>query len=67
VDDLIEALGIFRRYSDTKFPTHCEHDVMYVAVPPDNMKPSHIARLKTLGFNITDSGEMFESTLFGSC
>ena len=28
--DLIEALQIFSKYTDTGWPTHCEHDVMYI-------------------------------------
>lgn len=28
--DLIEALTIFQKYKDVDYPTHCEHDVLYI-------------------------------------
>ena len=39
MDDLITALTIFRKYSDTKYPTHCEHDTLYVLIDPDVVTP----------------------------
>ena len=29
-EELAEALLIFAKYSDTLYPTSCEHDVLYV-------------------------------------
>ena len=28
--ELIEALEIFAKYADTKYPFHCEHDTLYI-------------------------------------
>ena len=33
--DLIEALNIFLKYGNPKYPTHCEHDIMYVSIDPE--------------------------------
>lgn len=69
MDDLIEALTILRKYSDTKWPTHCQHDVLTVCVDPDTVSGEDKAWLEELGFHVGDaSGEMgFDSFRFGSC
>lgn len=69
MDDLIEALTIFKKYigpNGCYAPTHCEHDEMYVCcVNPSDVSPEDITRLDDLGF-VTD-GETFYSFRFGSC
>ena len=70
MDDLIEALQIFRSYGEVKFPTHCEHDVMYLypAVPYEDFSEEHIKRLEQLGFDYNSDGEEgFMSFKYGSC
>lgn len=68
MDDLIEAFKIFRKYSDTKYPTHCEHDVMYVQVDPNKVGDEDLKKLNKLGFNPSqDDLECFYSYKFGSC
>ena len=32
MEDLIKALQIFLKYGNPEWPTHCEHDVMYVDI-----------------------------------
>lgn len=63
--DLIEALAIFSKYSDTKFPTHCEHDVLYVLVNPGLVSTEDMAKLEELSFK--PDGDIFQSYRFGSC
>ena len=48
MDDLIEALQIFRKYGNSHYPTHCEHDVMTVCINPDDVSEEDILRLDTL-------------------
>lgn len=48
--DLIAALTILSRYTDTKYPTHCEHDVLYVLVDPNLVPEKEKELLGTLGF-----------------
>ena len=67
MDNLIEALQIMRKYANPKFPTHCEHDVMYVAVNPDLVSDDDLVKLAELGFEEEPGSDMFHSTLFGSC
>lgn len=51
MDDLIEALTIFRKYANEKWPTHCEHDVMYVILPdPHAVSEEDTKRLGELEF-----------------
>lgn len=58
------------QYGDVPFPTHCEHDVLYVfpALPFDDFAPEDLARLDELGFIFNeDGGEGFLSYRYGSC
>ena len=68
--NLIEALSIMLKYGDVQFPTHCEHDVMYVfpAVRYEDFSADDLARLHELGFEYNSDGdEGFMSYLYGSC
>lgn len=68
MDDLIEALTIFRKYKNEQFPTHCEHDVMWImGVTNDEVSDADRERLGTLGFFWSDSdGGAWKSFKFGS-
>lgn len=69
MEKLIEALQIFLKYGNPDFPTHCEHDVMYIAgIDPEDVSEEDIAKLDELGFIISDeSGENgFQSYKYGS-
>lgn len=65
-DALIEAFTIFRKYSDEKWPTHCEHDAMYVLVNPEVVSQDDIDRLEILGFEADEDDGNFYSFRFGS-
>jgi len=66
--DLIEALGIFLKYGNPHNPTHCEHDVFMVAIPPSEVSDQDLKRLEALGFDKSiESGDAcFISYRFGS-
>jgi hypothetical protein len=64
VQDLITALQIFAKYTDSAWPTGCEHDTLYVYVDPVQVSKQDLETLATLGF-ITDE-EKFMSFRFGS-
>lgn len=64
---LIEALNIFLKYGDSTYPTHCEHDVLTVAVSPDLVSDEDMAKLDELGFFINEDEECFQSYRYGSC
>ena len=67
MDDLIEALQIFRKYANEKWPTVCEHDVMYIVnVHANDVSEEDIEKLYELGFFWDDENESFESFKFGS-
>ena len=70
MDDLIKSLQIFRKYGNPNYPTHCNHDVMYIhGIDTDDVSTEDIIKLNELGFLIgDDTGKpMFQSYKFGSC
>lgn len=69
--DLIEALTIFMSHGDVSYPTHCEHDIMYIYPKgPHDFTEAELVRLEELGFipdaEFGDEGA-FSSYRFGSC
>ena len=65
--DLIEALQIFLKYTNVKYPTHCEHDVMYIMdVDPISVSQEDLMKLEKLGFFVSEEDEGFISYKFGS-
>lgn len=82
MEDLIKALQIFLKYGNPEWPTHCEHDVMYVNVSPKEMSKEEIKELDELGFFPVDcdgnsydddfdgeyeEDDFFMSYKYGSC
>lgn len=65
MDKLIEALQIFLKYDNPQFPTHCEHDQLFVNVNPALVSREDQTKLETLGFIPNDDG--FISFKYGSC
>lgn len=65
--DLIEALTIFLKYGDPKYPTNCSHDELYVDIEPDKVSEEDKKRLDELGFFPNDDNDGFISFRFGSC
>ena len=69
MDDLIEALTIFKKYTDTEYPTNCNHDELAIMdVSPSDVSEYEVKRLKELGFFVADEDgdEYFMSFRFGS-
>lgn len=65
IGQLIEALQIFEKYMEPgQYPTHCQHDIMYVCVDYDAVSDEDKARLDELGFFEQEEG--FASYRFGS-
>jgi len=71
MDDLIEALTIFKKYikEDAYAPTHCEHDVFMVCagIREDAVSAEDTERLEELGFSWDESYDCWSSFRFGSC
>jgi len=66
LSDLIEALNIFLKYRNPEYPTHCEHDTLYICgIDPHMVSDEDKERLDALGFFVGDDG--FKSFRFGSC
>jgi len=64
--DLYEAIGIFLKYSDKRFPSLCEHDEFHICVEPEKISIEDTKRLEELSFTPNDN-EGFSSFRFGSC
>ena len=68
--DLIEALTIFLKYKNEQWPTHCEHDVLYVmGVTEEEVSEEDKKRLGELGFIFakdSDAGPTWLSFRYGS-
>lgn len=63
-EDLIVGLSILRRHQTGPFPTHCEHDELWVMSDPTKYSGEELAELDKLGFFVSDDG--FKSYQFGS-
>lgn len=67
MEDLIKALQIFAKYTDTKYPTNCEHDVlMIMGVDRDDVTGDDEKELDKLSFRWDEDNECFSSDRFGS-
>jgi len=70
MEDLIKALTILKKYIvdsyDMKYPTACEHDVLYVCVNPEDVSDEDKIELDRLGFFPDEEGYGFASFKFGS-
>ncbi len=68
MDDLIQALQILAKYDKPQFPTHCEHDTLYVLIDPAEVSKEDKKTLKKLGFvaGDVDGTKCFYSFKFGS-
>ena len=66
MDDLIKALTILRKYGNPSWPTHCEHDVMYVNIRYSEVSDEDRGILNGLGFDEDDDNDGFMSYKFGS-
>ena len=67
MDKLIEALQIFLKYGNPNYPTHCEHDTLYIyGYDKDVVSEEDVARLKELSFFWSDEDDGFMSFKYGS-
>jgi len=67
MDELIEALQIFKKYKNEKYPTHCEHDVLWImGVGQDEMSKEDTDKVNELGFIWSESYDSWISFRFGS-
>lgn len=68
MENLIKALSIFLKYGNPDYPTHCEHDVLYVLCEEySNISEEDKAELIELGFIYSEIEEHWYSFRYGSC
>ncbi len=67
MEDLIKALQILLKYGNPKYPTVCEHDILYiVGIDLKKINIEDINELENLGFNINIEESEIYSFKFGS-
>ena len=67
MEKLIEALQIFLKYGNPAYPTHCEHDTLYICgIEWDEISKNDQEALKSLGFLFSESDDSIISYRFGS-
>lgn len=69
MDDLIEALKIFKKHGPEKwgYPFHCEHDTLFICgIVPADVPDEDKKRLDELGFIVDPDEDCFISYRFGS-
>ena len=65
LSNLIKALQILNKYGNPDYPTHCEHDKMYVIISPSKVSDEDLDTLESLGF-FPEDDESFASFKYGS-
>ena len=67
MEDLIKALQILLKYGNPKYPTVCEHDILYiVGIDLKKISIEDITELENLGFIINIKESEIYSFKFGS-
>jgi hypothetical protein len=68
MEDLIKALQIFLKYDNQTYPTHCEHDELWIIgnYDPSEMSKEDVDMLDELGFFWSENDESFKSFKYGS-
>jgi len=67
MEKLIKALQIFLKYKNNEWPTHCEHDVLYVTgITEEEVSEEDRKELDALGFIWSESDDSWISYKFGS-
>ena len=67
MEDLIKALQILLKYGNPSYPTHCEHDVMYICgIEADQVSDEDKDELDRLGFLVDEEDGGFMSFKYGS-
>lgn len=68
MENLIKALQILQKYDNSKYPTHCEHDILYFPrVKPSSVSEEDVKTLQELGIEADFDKNIFYSYEFGSC
>ncbi|WP_019530629.1 hypothetical protein [Dasania marina] len=67
MDNLIEALQIFMKYKNVKWPTNCSHDVLAIMdVEQSEVSKADTKRLDELDFFWSEEYDCFISFHYGS-
>ena len=65
--DLIEALQIFLKYKNSKYPTNCTHDVLAIMeISREDVSDEDNEKLDKLGFFWSEEEGCYMSFRFGS-
>ena len=58
MENLIKALRIFLKYGNPKYPTHCEHDTLYICgINWSDISEEDQLVLREIGFHDSDEDD----------
>lgn len=67
MENLIKALQIFLKYGNPDYPTHCEHDELWICgIEPEDVSDEDKEKLDKLGFFVDEFDDCFKSYRYGS-
>lgn len=66
MDELIEALEIFKKYANLTYPTKCTTNAFHVMIKTDTVSKNDKAKLGQLSFAPNFDYQCFTSYRFGS-
>ena len=67
MDNLIKALQIFLKYGNPTYPTHCEHDTLWICgIRWGDISTADQVKLIGLGFFYDKDDDAIQSFRFGS-
>lgn len=67
MDKLIEALQILLHYGNERWPTHCEHDTLWImGIDWADISKEDQEQLTELGFYYNEADDAIQSYRFGS-
>ncbi len=68
MENLIKALQILLKYGNPDYPTHCEHDILYICgIDTALITVEDLEELDSLGFIIDLEEDDIFSYRYGSC
>ncbi len=67
MEKLIEALQIFLKYGNPMYPTHCEHDTLWICgIEWEDISREDQEKLTDLGFFYAEDDDSIQSFMYGS-
>lgn len=63
--NLIKALTLLLKYDNPEYPTHCEHDTLYILISPKTVSNEDLKKLDDLNIHADYEEDHFFSYHYG--